>query len=130
MYNFHKTYIKACNSKIKGQLYELRGLREARERSGTPGSYSIATVGDGDLGVWGVQGWVLGCQDQARSETAAGRTDGRSPAPHPVPAPWDPTLQTEPAFFPPLQKVKEKGKLATGKPNKPKSLECNGDVSG
>lgn len=61
MYNFHKTYIKACNSKIKGQLYELRGLQEARERSRTPGILPV-------LLRWGARG-AMGTQ---KGECGAG----------------------------------------------------------
>lgn len=108
MYNFHKTYIKACNSKIKGQLYELRGLREARERSGTPGSYSIATVGDGDLGVWGCRAGSWGVRIRpGQKQLQDGQTDGLqllTPSQHH----GIPLFRQNPLFSPPSRKLKKR----------------------
>lgn len=131
MYNFHKTYIKACNSKIKGQLYELRGLWEARERSRTWGSWvptSIATMGcvggDGDAERGARGRGPGGCQDQASREIAAGWT---YLAPHSIclahPSPVGAALPSaQPCegfhlswknqlFFPPSRKLKKRVKV-------------------
>lgn len=117
MYNFHKTYIKACNSKIKGQLYELRGLQEAREQSGIWGSWD--PTGIAEMGVMGMQG--RGGQDQASKERAAGwRVSSSS---HHLPCPNHathttlcgiPLFQAEPASFPPSRKLKKRGNLLQG----------------
>lgn len=134
MYNFHKTYIKACNSKIKGQLYELRGLREAGERSGIWGSWD--PTGIAEMGVTGMQ--ERGGQDQASKERAAGwrvsSSSHHSPCPcqprHTHNLVWKSTFPGRTNLFSSLQKAKEKGKLATGNPDKSKGLERNGQVLG